>query len=83
MPALNRALALDKRHDGAVHVAEQLHLDVARPLEPAFEVHRAVAKRRHAPRTRAARSADGRSAGAPTVRMPLPPPPATALSISG
>ena len=47
MPALNRALALDKRHDGAVHVAEQLHLDVARPLEPAFEVHGAVAKGRH------------------------------------
>ncbi len=29
MPPLNRALALDERHDRAVLVAEQLHLDVS------------------------------------------------------
>ena len=41
---LNRALAFDERQHGAVRVAEQLHLDVAGPRQPAFEIHRRVAK---------------------------------------
>jgi hypothetical protein len=31
MPPLNRALAFDERDHGAVMIAEQLDLDVARP----------------------------------------------------
>ena len=45
MPPLNRALALDKRQHGAECVAEQLHLDVARPRETTFEVYSRIAKR--------------------------------------
>ena len=45
MPALNRALALDERQDGAVRVAEQLHLDVARPRQPPLEIDRGIAER--------------------------------------
>ena len=45
MPPLDRALALDERHDRAVLIAEQLDLDVARPHEPALEVDGGVAER--------------------------------------
>ncbi len=46
MAPLDRALAFDERQHRAVVVGEQLHLDVARPRQPAFEVHRRVAERR-------------------------------------
>src|SRR5688572_19185062 len=46
MPALDRALALDKWNDGAVMVAEELHLDVTRMEDAAFEVDGRVAERR-------------------------------------
>ena len=82
MAALNRALAFDKRHHGAMCVTKQLHLDVARTLEPPFE-YTAPSPKADSASDRAARSADGRSSGEPTVRIPFPPPPATALSING
>ena len=44
MTPLDRALALDERHDGAVLVAEQLDLDVARTHEPPLEVDARVAE---------------------------------------
>ena len=50
MPALDRALALEQVDDVAVRVGEHLDLDVARPLDEALDVERAVAERRHAPR---------------------------------
>ena len=43
---LDRALALDERDHGAVVVAEQLDLDVARPHDAALEVDGGVAERR-------------------------------------
>src|ERR1051325_3026643 len=46
MTTLNRALALDERNDGAVAVAEQLHLDVPRVEDAAFEVDGGIAERR-------------------------------------
>src|SRR6266550_8645295 len=45
MTTLNRALALDERNDGAVAIAEQLHLDVTRIENAAFEVDGGIAKR--------------------------------------
>ena len=83
MAALNRALALDERQHRAVVIAEQLHFDVARRHDAALEIDRAVAERATALRSarRAARPADPPATA--TMRMPLPPPPATAFSISG
>ena len=46
MTALHRAVALAERDDGAVPVAEHLHLHVARLDEVALAEHRAVAERR-------------------------------------
>ena len=46
MAALHRALALAERDHGAVLVAEQLDLDVTRPLDVALAEHGAVAERR-------------------------------------
>ena len=82
MAALQRALALAEVHDGAVRVGEHLDLDVARALEVALDQHPGVAERR-LPSRRAASSAPSSSPAARTARMPLPPPPATALIMSG
>ena len=46
MAALHRALALEQVHDVAVVVGEDLDLDVARALDQALDVQRAVAERR-------------------------------------
>ena len=46
MPALHRALALEQMHDVAVSVGEDLHFDVARAIDQALDVQRAVAERR-------------------------------------
>ena len=43
--SLHRALALEQRHDGAVRVAEDLHLEVARRLDESLQEHRAVPER--------------------------------------
>ena len=57
MATLDRALALDERHDRSVLVAEQLHFDVTRPVELPLEIHRGVAKRRGGLRARATNGA--------------------------
>ena len=82
MPALDRALALDERQHGAVLIAEQLHLDVPRLHDPPLEVHGGIAERRTGFGSRGAHRA-GEVRGSATVRMPLPPPPATAFTSSG
>ena len=63
----------------AVRVGEHLHLDVARALEVALDEQPVVAEGRAG---LAARRPErlGSSSGARTTRMPLPPPPATALT---
>ena len=83
VPPLDRALALDERHDGAEAIAEQLDLDVTRTRQPALEVHARVAERGAGLRPRGANRTGSRSAARSTTRMPLPPPPATALTTSG
>ena len=62
--------------------AEDLDLDVPRPLDQPLDVERAVAERRG---RLAPRRADGfdRVLVASTRRMPLPPPPAEALTRTG
>src|SRR4029079_4501584 len=52
MAPLDRALALDERHDRAMFVAEQLHFDVARPGEPSLEGAGGVAEGRAGFRSR-------------------------------
>ena len=83
MAPLDRAFALDKRDHGAVLVAEQLHLDVTRPRQGAArDIWRSRRTQHPLPIARhESRSRDRRRS--PTVRMPLPPPPATAFIRSG
>ena len=45
MATLERAVALEQGHDGAVRVGEDLHLDVAAVLHVALDEHLAVAER--------------------------------------
>ncbi|BBE22297.1 hypothetical protein MN0502_11800 [Arthrobacter sp. MN05-02] len=45
MPALQRALALAEMDDGAGAVGQDLHLDVAGPLDQAFQEQRVVPER--------------------------------------
>ena len=80
---LDGALALDERHDRAVLVAEQLDLDVARPSRAGARGRPRASPNAVRASDRAARTRAGSSSGRDTMRMPLPPPPATALSISG
>ena len=68
--------------DVAVRVAEHLHFDVARPLDEAFDVERAVAERRQRLAPRRGNRSRSR-AGSAAIRMPLPPPPADALIRTG
>ena len=81
--ALDRALALPQVHDVAVRVAEDLDLDVARPLDVALEQQRVVAERDSRLAARALDRLGELARRARTTRMPLPPPPADALTSSG
>ena len=83
MAPLDRALALDERQHRAVGVAEQLHFDVARPRQPALEIDRRIAERGARFRPRRAHGAGEIGCDRSTVRIPLPPPPATAFTSSG
>ncbi len=65
-----------------MRVGEHLHLDVARPGQVPLEQHPVVAEGGRASR-RAPASASWNAAGSVTARMPLPPPPATALISTG
>ena len=44
MPALDRTLPLDERHDSAVMVSKNLNLEVTRTLHAALDVDGRVAK---------------------------------------
>ena len=83
MAALDRALALAERHDAAVGVGEELHLDVPGTLEVALREDGAVAERRLGLAAGRRRALGSSSAAERTTRMPRPPPPAAALTSSG
>ena len=79
---LQRAVALAEMDDVAVRIGEDLDLDVARVLDGALEQEPGVAERALASAAAEA-SAASSPASLATSRMPRPPPPATALTISG
>ena len=64
-------------------VGEDLDLDVAGLVEVLLEVHRVVAEARRSPRSAPRARRESKSSARSTRRMPLPPPPAAALSITG
>ena len=84
MASLQRTVALEEVDHLTVGVAEDLHLNVPR-VEPTYFSSRtrsspnAAAASRLAP----ARAAGELGSGGSTLRMPLPPPPATALINTG
>jgi hypothetical protein len=80
--ALQRTVALAQRHRPGPPVAEDLHLDVARARDIAFEEDAAIAEIAFAqPRD----GGEGLAHRRPRLadRMPMPPPPAVALRITG
>jgi hypothetical protein len=54
MTTLNRTLALNAREHSAVVIGEELHLDMARPLETTLEIDRRIAEGRTSFRARSA-----------------------------
>ena len=83
MPALEGALALAEGDHPAVEVAHHLDLDVARVDDVLLEVDRVVAEARARPRSGRRGRRSRSSAAEGIIRIPLPPPPAAALSITG
>ena len=78
VPPLDRAFALPEMADRAVAVADDLHLDVARLADQPLDIDVAVAEGRLRFGL-AARIGLGEPGRSSTMRMPRPPPPATAL----
>ena len=80
--ALDRALPLEEVDDRAMGIAHDLHLNVAGTDQIALQEHGLVTERSGglplAPAT-----ASGSSSGVATMRIPLPPPPAEALTKAG
>ena len=83
MAALQRTVALVEMNGVAVPVGKDLHLDVARRGDVFLDQHALVAEGGLAPRAARLTSAASKSAWRSTRRMPLPPPPATALISTG
>ena len=83
MAPLNRALALEHRHHVAVGVAENLDLDMPRRHQVAFEEDGVVAEGGPGFAAGAGRPPRADPSGPATIRMPLPPPPAEALTSTG
>ena len=81
--ALRRAIALAERHDVALAVAEDLHLDVPRVRDVLLEEDAAVLEVAAARGARRARYVGASSRASAHERMPMPPPPAVLLSITG
>ena len=81
--ALERAVALAERHHPPVAVTEDLHLDVAGPLDQSLEEHTA-GRGSSAPATRDTDSkAPATSSGEPHGWIPMPPPPPVAFTMTG
>jgi hypothetical protein len=82
MAALDGAVALEQMHQIAVGIAENLHLDVACPLHQLFQIDLILAEGRTGLLLGDGHLA-GKSSGVRMTRMPRPPPPQLALSITG
>ena len=82
VPTLHRTVALEQMDDVAVLVAEDLDFDVPGGFEVLFQVHGAIGEGTQSFLARAFPLQLGLGF-AVTRRMPLPPPPATGLSMMG
>jgi hypothetical protein len=80
--ALERAVAFAKRHDAALAIAEDLHFDMARAAHVAFEEDAGIAEIALA-QARHGGKAFAHGVSSSHTRMPMPPPPAVALSMIG
>ena len=80
---LHRTIAFAEVHDAAVFVAEHLHFDVTRRDDQLLDVHPAVFERRFGFAPVPSRTRRPFARPHATSRMPLPPPPAVALSSTG
>ena len=83
VPALGRAVALVEVEHGAVVVADHLHLDVAAALDVLLDEHGVVAEGAQRLALRGGDRLVHLVAAERTTRMPLPPPPAAALTSTG
>ena len=83
MPALDGAFALAQNLDVAVLVGQHLKFDVPRMLDQLLHVHVAAGKRRAGFLLRLRQQMPAIPRRLRTTRMPRPPPPAEAFSITG
>ncbi len=83
MAALNRALAFEEVHDVAVRRRRRPGSRRAADVRSAARRRACRRRTRRSPRAAPRRSASTASAVAGTTRMPLPPPPADALTSTG
>ena len=81
--ALHRAVALEQVDQVAVLVAKQLDLDMAGAAHQLLEIDLVVAEGRFRLAPRAPSTVRSVRPGRSMVRMPRPPPPQQAFSISG
>ena len=80
--SLHCAIAFKQVHQPAVAIPKYLHLDVPRAPDELLEVHLVVAKAAFASR-RATGNSSASCSSLSTTRMPRPPPPQLAFSITG
>ena len=83
MAALHGTLALTQVDAVAVLIGQHLDLDVPRPLDQLFEINLIGAEGALRLALRAPSKAAFNLRGEVTARIPLPPPPAAAFSITG
>ncbi len=81
--ALDRAFALAEMDDVAVRIAQHLDLDVARLLDVFLDEDAVVGKARLRLARAPSETRRATSASLAAMRMPLPPPPAEALIMTG
>ncbi len=80
---LQRTIALAQRNDAALAVAEDLHLDVARRRDETLEVKPRIAEICRGKAAHALEAFRCNSSGVQQSCMPMPPPPAVLLSMTG
>ncbi len=83
MAALDGAVALEQMNEVAVPVAQQLHLDMPRAPDQLLEIHLVLAEGGLGLAPRRVHGVQKLLLAVQIGRMPRPPPPQEALSITG
>ena len=83
MPALERAFALSEMNDVSVSVGRDLHFDVSRGGDESLDVKVAVGEARQRFSVRGRVTLERFLSSDSATRIPRPPPPAAALSMTG